>query len=64
MRLSKVLSTGFPHVRVDFYNINGQIYFGEFTFFHHGGLVAFHPEDWDYKFGSWLNLPRYQKDII
>lgn len=51
------LSKGIPHVRVDLYNVNGQIYFGELTFYHHGGVTPFHPDSWDYKFGSWLVLP-------
>lgn len=56
--LSAKLSFGIPHVRVDFYNINGKIYFGELTFFHWSGLVPFEPEEWDYKLGDWLELPR------
>lgn len=55
--LSKKLSKGIPHVRVDFYNVDGKIYFGEMTFFHWGGIMPFEPEEWDYIFGSWLNLP-------
>jgi hypothetical protein len=55
--LASKLSKGIPHVRVDFYNINGAIYFGEMTFYHHGGVVPFHPESWDYTFGSWIKLP-------
>lgn len=51
------LSEGIPHVRVDLYNINGKIYVGELTFFHWGGFVPFEPEEWDYTFGSWLELP-------
>ena len=57
--IASKLSKGFPHLRVDLYNINGRIYFGELTFFHHGGMVPFHPESWDYTFGSWLKLPQY-----
>lgn len=57
LALSAKLSFGIPHVRVDFYNINGKIYFGELTFFHWSGLVPFEPEEWDYKLGSWLKLP-------
>ncbi len=52
------LSKGFPHVRVDLYNCNGKIYFGEFTFFHFSGIVPFVPEEWDYKLGDWLRLPK------
>lgn len=55
--LASMLSKGFPHVRVDFYEINGRIYFGEMTFFHHGGWTKFDPQEWDYTFGEWLNLP-------
>lgn len=55
--LASKLSIGIPHVRVDFYNINGRIYFGEMTFFHHGGVIPFHPEKWAYTFGSWIKLP-------
>lgn len=56
-RLAQKLSKGIPHVRIDFYDINGRIYFGEMTFFHWSGLVPFVPEEWDYKFGEWLKLP-------
>lgn len=51
------LSAGMPHLRVDFYNINGHIYFGELTFYHWSGFVPFVPREWDYIFGSWLKLP-------
>lgn len=57
IEISERLSQGIPHVRVDLYNINGRIYFGELTFFHWSGLVPFVPEKWDYIFGSWLKLP-------
>lgn len=54
--LATKLSKGIPHVRVDLYNIAGRIYFGELTFYHHGGFEPFHPKCWDKEFGSWLNL--------
>lgn len=57
IELAKKLSQNIPHVRIDLYNINGEIYFGEFTFFHWGGMVPFVPEEWDYKLGSWITLP-------
>lgn len=56
--IAEKLSKGIPHVRVDLYNINGKIYFGELTFFHFGGTVPFKPGEWDYKIGEWLNLPK------
>ena len=55
--LASKLSRGIPHVRVDLYNVKGDIYFGELTFFHHGGVTPFHPQEWDYTFGSWIKLP-------
>lgn len=56
-QLASKLSQGFPHIRVDLYDINGKIYFGELTFFHFSGNVPFEPEEWDYKIGEWLKLP-------
>ena len=55
--MSRKLSIGFPHVRVDLYDINGKIYFGELTFFHFSGNVPFEPADWDCIIGQWLKLP-------
>lgn len=56
--LAETLSKDIPHVRVDFYDINGKIYFGELTFFHFSGNVPFQPDEWDYKIGKWLELPK------
>lgn len=58
VELSKKLSKGIPHVRVDFYEINGEVYFGELTFYHFSGFVEFEPNDFDEIFGNWLNLQR------
>jgi hypothetical protein len=55
--LGSKLSKGIPHARIDFYDINGKIYFGEITFFHWSGLKPFVPNEWDYIFGSWIELP-------
>ncbi|MDD3944760.1 MAG: ATP-grasp fold amidoligase family protein [Bacteroidales bacterium] len=55
--IASQLSQGIPHVRVDLYDINGNIYFGELTFFHWSGLMPFEPRSWDYQFGEWLSLP-------
>lgn len=58
--LAERLSAGFPHVRVDFYDVNDTIFFGELTFYHFGGMMPFEPDEWDYKFGEWLTLPERQ----
>ena len=52
--LSKKLSVNIPHVRVDFYEINGKVYFGEMTFYHYSGFTKFDPEEWDEKFGNYI----------
>lgn len=57
LTIASKLSQNIPHVRVDLYNVNGKIYFGELTFFHWSGMVPFVPDTWDYKFGEYLNLP-------
>ena len=57
LELSRALSAGFPHVRVDLYEINGKPYFGELTLYHWEGLMPFYPESWNDTFGSWLKLP-------
>ena len=56
-KLAEKLASGLPHARVDLYEINGQVYFGEITFFHHGGFVPFEPDCWNYTFGDWIKLP-------
>lgn len=55
--LAEKLSKDIPFVRVDFYEVNGSIYFGEITFFPGSGLESFDPEEWDYTLGSWITLP-------
>lgn len=57
IEIAEQLSKSIPHVRVDLYNINGKIYFGEYTFFHYGGIVPFQPAEWDFRFGNLLKLP-------
>lgn len=51
-----LLARGTPQVRVDFYEVNGQFYFGEMTFFHCSGFVSFRPDSWDETFGAWIPL--------
>lgn len=55
-KIAELLSKGIPQLRVDLYEVNGNVFFGECTFFHHGGMVPFHPNKWDVTFGSWIDL--------
>ena len=57
LELAAVLSKGSPFMRVDFYIVGQQVYFGEITFFPAGGMKPFEPEEWDRTFGQWIRLP-------
>lgn len=57
LEAAKLLSRDYPFARVDFYEINGQLYFGEITFYPGAGFTAFEPEEWDYKLGKLLEIP-------
>ncbi len=46
----------YAYVRIDFYDIEGRLYFGEITHHHGGGFDQFRPIDFDYKFGELLKL--------
>ena len=56
VEVARKLSSPFPHCRVDLYNVDGKVYFGEITFYHGGGCNNIQPEEWDYKIGSWIDL--------
>ena len=55
--IARVLSRNIPFVRVDLYNVNGKIYFGEMTFFPNGGFGTFTPQKWNQILGDMLILP-------
>ena len=54
--IARKLSQGMRHVRIDLYELNGKIYFGEYTFFHGGGFQLFHPAEWERKLGDWIDI--------
>lgn len=56
IKYAECLSKGFKHVRVDFYYVNKEIYFGEMTFFPWGGPIWFEPEKWNYILGDLIKL--------
>lgn len=56
VEIARKLSKGIKFVRIDLYNIDGKIYFGEFTFFHGGGFYLFHPDRWEKEFGDYIKL--------
>lgn len=54
--LAQILSKGYPQMRVDFYNDHGKIYFGEITFFQEGGFAPWIPDEWNVRFGNYIDL--------
>lgn len=56
IEVAQRLSEDFPFVRVDLYNVDGQIYFGELTFYPWSGYVQFIPDSFDYKLGESMNI--------
>ncbi len=55
---ANILSKKIPFIRVDFYEINEKIYFGELTFFPSSGFEKFEPQEWNRKFGDMIELPK------
>ena len=51
------LSKGFPQVRVDFYEVDGKLYFGEMTFTASAGMNSFYTKDFLLELGRLTNLP-------
>jgi hypothetical protein len=56
LSLATKLSLPFKHVRVDFYNLNGQIIFSELTFTHGSGFGRFFDKKYDLLFGKLFSL--------
>lgn len=56
LELAETLSRNIPFVRVDLYEVGGNILFGEMTFYPGNGMEEFYPEEWDEILGSWIRL--------
>lgn len=57
LKFSTIIARNIPFLRVDFYEINDKLYFGEATFFPGSGYIPFNPPEWDEKLGEWISLP-------
>lgn len=57
LRIATKLSQNIPFVRIDLYEINGKVYFGEITFYPGGGLGFFTPLHWNKILGDMITLP-------
>ena len=58
LSLAEKLSVGIIHMRVDFYIVFDQIFFGELTFCTCAGYERFTPPEWDKILGDWMILPK------
>ena len=56
IKYAEVLSCDTAHLRVDFYEVNGQLYFGELTFYQDSGFADILPSEWNDVLGSWIKL--------
>ena len=57
-RFATILTSDITFARVDFYEIEGKLYFGEITFFPTGGTGHFEPDEWNYMLGELITLPK------
>ena len=51
------LSRPFPEARIDLYDVDNKIIFGEITFFDSSGYMMYTPDSFDYEMGKWFKLP-------
>lgn len=58
VKAAEKLAKNTSELRVDFYEVNGKVYFGELTFFDGSGFAEFNPDTWDERFGKWIKLPK------
>lgn len=56
LEISKQLSASLPYCRIDLYDVDGKIYFGEITLHPHGGFEKIEPSRFDLEWGSYLNI--------
>jgi predicted HTH domain antitoxin len=56
-KVAEKLSDSYPEVRIDLYDVNGQIMFGELTFFDGSGYMKFEPDEFDFKLGECFKIP-------
>ena len=58
VEFAEKLSRNLPFLRVDFYEVNGEMYFGELTFYPGTGILVYNPAFYDDLLGSWVELPQ------
>ena len=61
LELARTLSKDIPYLRVDFYCVDGELKFGELTFFPGSGFERFTPDSFDERIGRWIELPEINR---
>lgn len=63
VKIAEKLSEDFPHVRVDLYNVDGEIIFGELTFFDGSGYQGYEADEFDFILGHKFKLPEVKGEM-
>jgi hypothetical protein len=56
IEFAEKIASLYAYIRVDFYDVDGKLYFGEVTHHHGGGYDRFTPVEWDFKWGEMVEL--------
>lgn len=56
LQIARRLSAGFPHVRIDLYDTDGGVIFGEMTFSKGAGFDRINPYEFDLEMGKHFNI--------
>lgn len=56
IEFAEKIAKDYQYVRVDFYDVDGKLYFGEITQYHGGGFDIMMPKEWDYKYGGMIDI--------
>ena len=56
IQIVEKLCIGFPHIRIDLYNIDGKIYFGEMTFFSSGGFMKIYSDEFAQQLAELIDI--------
>ena len=57
IRFAEIMCKDFCQVRVDFYEVDGKLYFGEMTFTSSSGIERANPRSFEYELGKMITLP-------
>ena len=57
LEIGSMLAEEFPFSRIDFYNIDGRVYFGEISFFPNNGFIKYKNSEMDHYFAERIQIP-------